>query len=305
MVSRSLRQLATCVVLLPVVAFAARARTKSKSTEKPAFTSPCECVGTHGEERWAAKTDKTTPPLSKWEIAVVTPADMHGWPGPGEIIRNKSQVRLGPEQKWYAVTGKVEKVKLETDGDIHIVLGNADAREGKVVVELPVGPTWCEMRKTVFSWTNVTFPANVGSCSLVSHPLITVTGKAFYDTDHAGTDKTKNARSDDSVGAWEIHPVMKLLVSDAVTAAPAPEQPQATPQTTAISSATPSTNTVSQEFVTITRDVPITIPPYGTGALTTGMKLPIVAHGNATVRVQYMGANYDVPVTSTDYQEHR
>src|SRR5437588_583692 len=59
------------------------------------------------------------------------------------------------EENWFSVTGRVETVRIEDDGDVHIVLVNTDAQHGGIVVDLPLGPRWCEMRKTVFSWTDV------------------------------------------------------------------------------------------------------------------------------------------------------
>ncbi len=51
--------------------------------------------------------------------------------------------------------------------------------------------------------------------------------------------------------------------------------------------------------VTITRPVPIRVP-YGLAQIPAGTKLPYTVRGPNTVRVRYMGAEYDVPITSTD-----
>src|SRR2546421_9779252 len=116
------------------------------------FTSPCECVGNHGVSRWAAKTDTQEPPTNNPDIKKITPPQILAWQGPGGKIDQRSE-RIPAENQWYAVTGRVEKVKVEDDGDVHIDLKEVDGDAG-MVVELPLGPRWCEMRKTVFSWTD-------------------------------------------------------------------------------------------------------------------------------------------------------
>ena len=56
-----------------------------------------------------------------------------------------------PEEKWYALTGRVVDAKVEADGDIHLALQDADGKNaGTVSAEIPVGPKWCEIRKIVF-----------------------------------------------------------------------------------------------------------------------------------------------------------
>jgi hypothetical protein len=44
-------------------------------------------------------------------------------------------------------------------------------------------------------------------------PVITVTGKAFFDVSHSRKDQQLNRRSHlPGYAAWEIHPVMKLTI---------------------------------------------------------------------------------------------
>ena len=76
------------------------------------FTSPCECIGNHGVSRWAAKTDLQEPPSDSTDIKKITPAHMLAWPGPGGHIDQRTQ-RIGSEDQWYAVTGRIEKVKTQ------------------------------------------------------------------------------------------------------------------------------------------------------------------------------------------------
>jgi hypothetical protein len=98
-----------------------------------------------------------------------------------------------------------------------------DAKDGdvNVVVEVPVGEKWCEIRQQVFGWTTTKLPTTTGSGKLLtlkSKPVITVTGKAFYDAIHGEGDSTRNRRpphtavTTKNVTIWEIHPVMQLKV---------------------------------------------------------------------------------------------
>src|SRR5436305_13038028 len=77
------------------------------------FTSPCECIGNHGVSRWAAKTDLQEPPANS-DIKRITPAHILAWPGPGGRIDQRTE-RIAAENQWYAVTGRIEKVRVEDD----------------------------------------------------------------------------------------------------------------------------------------------------------------------------------------------
>ena len=93
-----------------------------------------------------------------------------------------------PEEKWYALTGRVVDAKVEADGDIHLALQDADGKNaGTVSAEIPVGPKWCEIRQIVFGWTKQEFPFTVKSVHdlTIAEHVVTVTGKAFYDIAHA------------------------------------------------------------------------------------------------------------------------
>ena len=278
---------------------------------KPAviFTSPCSCEGNHGVSRWAAKTDLAEPPPSSANIKSLTPAQMSGWQGPGGSIGHRSG-RVAAENVWYAVTGRINLVRIEDDGDLHVVMGNVDGQHGDIVVELPLGPRWCEMRKTVFSWTNARFPISPGredKFALVQHPIVTVLGKAFYDIDHSGNDTRSNRRSyDASLAVWEIHPVMRLAIGTAapvpasVNAAPTPPISEPTPANVAPPPSTiPQPRATPEQFVTITRPITIQIQ-YGTTILQPGTKLPVLSRDSQTVDVRYMNARYAIPISSTD-----
>ena len=56
------------------------------------------------------------------------------------------------EQKWYALIGGLVEAKVKADSDIALedATGN---NVGTVSAEIPVRPRWCEIRQTVFGWT--------------------------------------------------------------------------------------------------------------------------------------------------------
>ena len=120
------------------------------------------------------------------------------------------------EEKWYALTGRIVGLKVGADGDIHIALEDATGNAvGTVSAEIPVGPKWCEIRQTVFSWTTQSFPLSLKTSKKlkVREPhVITVTGKAFYDIAHAPADHSNRRSKPEGYAVWEIHPVMALQV---------------------------------------------------------------------------------------------
>ncbi len=185
------------------------------------FKDACNCVGCHAEYRWDVKTDEDEPPQNVTNK--LTPSAIGAWSGPGGIF-TKATPRKGKEKRWYQLTGRVTLVKLEVDGDLHIQLVDDGAKDDdvNVVVEVPFGEVWCDVRKEVLSWTSQKFPLQTAGkkFTLNKHPVITVTGKAFYDAIHGGGDTSLNRRptpknpaaTTKHVTIWEIHPVMDLKV---------------------------------------------------------------------------------------------
>jgi hypothetical protein len=57
-------------------------------------------------------------------IQAATPSDIYGWPGI-DVQLNWQSERTGIENNWYALTGRVATVKVETDGDLHLALQDA------------------------------------------------------------------------------------------------------------------------------------------------------------------------------------
>ena len=189
----------------------------STATAAPLVTyvSPCECLDNHGKQRWAEKNDPALPPSDASAIQTVKPSDIFNWQGPTEYLVPSSE-RIWSEQKWYSLTGRVVDLRAEEDGDLHIALQDVRGdKPGAVVVEIPVKPQWCELRKIVFGWTQVQFPFRVRSGRKLKfrEPLIiTVVGKAFFDVGHAPADHSNRRTDLEGYAAWEIHPVMKLDV---------------------------------------------------------------------------------------------
>src|SRR5205814_9972432 len=119
----------------------------------------------------------------------------------------------------------------------------------------------CAARTTAFSWTNAVFPFMTGKeqpFHLVRRPVVTVIGKAFYDTDHSGKELHNNRRpTDKDKAVWEIHPVMALEVENSDALAAPPSAPAQSAPTTTAPVSPPVASVAPQKFVTITRPVTI------------------------------------------------
>ncbi len=200
--------------ILTLLAFSSAS---SATKEKTTLSSSTSCGGAHGVARWVAKIDAERPPVDKSQIAAITPSQMYAWPGVDKKIKlGKNSKRISSEQKWYVLTGLVDAIKVEADGDIHIELVDADDNKaGTVSVEIPCRRIWSEFRKLVFSWTTQTFPFTFNSSkslTVSNRHVIAVTGKAFYDIDHAPRDRSNErpAPFHAHYSVWEIHPVMGI-----------------------------------------------------------------------------------------------
>jgi hypothetical protein len=165
--------------------------------------------------RWSVRNDPSPPPTDASAIQAVTPSDRFSWPGP-DVHLTQSSERMGIENNWFALTGRVVAIKVETDGDLHIALADATRdKPGIVVVEVPAKSQWCEIRATVFSWTPTRFPFYTSSTKKLvinEAPMITVIGKAYFDVGHATKDQSDRRKYMPNYAAWEIQPVMKLTV---------------------------------------------------------------------------------------------
>jgi hypothetical protein len=191
---------------------------KSVTAREVTFVSPCECQGQKSGTRWPVKTDSSPVPLDKSAIQPVTPSQICDWKGPESNVplTPETDTRIAAEQKWYNLTGRVVGVKVEADGDITLVLKDADGKKaGTVGAEIPVGPTWCELRQTVFGWTTQSFPFTFKESQKLEmreQHIITVTGKAFFDVQHVSADNSNQRTKSKKYAVWEIHPVMAMHV---------------------------------------------------------------------------------------------
>jgi hypothetical protein len=114
------------------------------------YELPCECRDYHGKGRLTEKNDAALPPTDASAIQAVTPSDIFSWQGPTEPL-TRSSARVAPEQKWYAVTGRVVELRAEADGDLHIALQDATGdKPGIVVAEIPAKPHKKSSRRAVF-----------------------------------------------------------------------------------------------------------------------------------------------------------
>jgi hypothetical protein len=196
----------------------AQAFTKSAAADTVTFLSPCECHGEKRGSRWPVKTDPSPVPLDKSTIQSVTPLQIYEWKGPEQNVplTPETDTRIAAEQKWYNLTGRLVSVKVEADGDITLVLKDADGKKaGSVGAEIPVGSTWCELRKIVFGWTTQSFPFSFKASQTLEmreQHVITVTGKAFFDVDHAAANHSNRRIKPKKYAVWEIHPVMALHI---------------------------------------------------------------------------------------------
>jgi len=78
--------------------------------------SPCDCRGNQGKVRWSVKNDSSVPPADASAIQAVTPSDIFSWPRL-DVRLTQSSERTGIENNWFALTGRVVALKVETDGD--------------------------------------------------------------------------------------------------------------------------------------------------------------------------------------------
>jgi hypothetical protein len=203
----------TRATTLTIAAIAFVYSTAAAAQQEVTCESPCSCSSAHAKGRWSVKNDPSTPPTDASAIQAVTPSDMFSWPGPDVHLTQQSE-RTGREQNWFALTGRVVALKVEADGDLHIALSDATCdKHGIVVAEIPLGPQWCDIRTTVFSWTPTRFPFRTRSTKklkVANPPIITVIGKAFWDTAHALKDQSNRRRYMPGYAVWEIHPVMEI-----------------------------------------------------------------------------------------------
>src|SRR5437870_1039062 len=131
------------------------------------YRSPVSCTANHGVWRWDVKTDQEEPPTviaNDHQVDICTmsasPNVGYEWGVPDEKFDAKTP-RVGREKEFFQVCGQVTLVKAESDGDLHVQLRDVSGRYAdcaEVVVEVPVGKRWNQMREEVFRWTTASFP---------------------------------------------------------------------------------------------------------------------------------------------------
>jgi hypothetical protein len=213
----------TAIVAGLLVAACLSTATAKKKAVPVYFDSPCTCRNNHMSDRKIAKNDPSTLPTQPSKFVEVTPSRVFAWlPLPG---LNKNSSRQPQEQQWYNVTGRVVDVRVQEDGDIHFELQDVTStKRGHILAEVPLGRHWCDLRKTVFSWTTKgtrfkPFRA-AARLQLQKQPVVTVLGKAFFDTHHAAKKpRLLNVSVINKTGilaAWEIHPVSGITADRSV-----------------------------------------------------------------------------------------
>jgi hypothetical protein len=103
---------------------------------------------------------------------------------------------------------------------------------------------------------------------------------------------------------WRLADLLEKLLQSpneksTTTVSSTPPSSSVTPAPTPADAASPATELAT--IATITKPVNIKVP-YGYSQIPVGTKLPFTNRTPTTVRLRYMGADYDVPVTSTDLQ---
>jgi hypothetical protein len=194
---------------------------QAQAKPKVMFTNSCDCPTCHAQDRWPEKTVKTQPPASIPVDHQLTPSQLRAWRGPGGRFGSQTP-RSGKELEFYQLTGQVRRLLVEADGDIHLQLAahGSPANEGMASAEVPDGEPWCSIRAELLDAVGATFPFSFGSSRLFKVPQdfeVAVVGLAFYDAHHDGGDPSINDRKgakDSRTTVWEIHPVMKLSISE-------------------------------------------------------------------------------------------
>jgi hypothetical protein len=206
---------AVLVLALAITAVKVMEHQEAVQHPETVFLSPTECQNQHAVYRILVKNDDELPPDHIPLDHKIRPSDMAAWPVPKGKFTQKTP-RSGKEKEWWELTGRVVLAKAEEDGDIHLQLEDADGKgKVQVVVEVPVGQPWDEIRTEIFSWTTAKFPFKTASShplTLKVKPLVRVEGMAFLDAMHAVKDGPPNRRKDGITCVFELHPIMTLEI---------------------------------------------------------------------------------------------
>jgi len=146
-----------------------------------------------GTERWAAKV-LSDPAASQLNLGTkpTTIAAINALP---QGCGKSGPERSGIELQLYSLQGTVRVVKHEKDGDLHIVLD--DAQGNSIVVESPNSTCSAPSR-----FRTVIRAARLKAEKLQPGQIVTVLGPAFRDFFHGQTGMSRSC--------VEIHPIMWL-----------------------------------------------------------------------------------------------
>ena len=94
-------KVSVAVASLALLVFIVASAFAKSTAPEVIFSSPCECEGFHGKNRWIAKTDLTPVPLDKSAIQSVTPSQIYAWEGIGADvdIMGMVEARMPSEEK--------------------------------------------------------------------------------------------------------------------------------------------------------------------------------------------------------------
>jgi len=118
--------------------------------------------------------------------------------------------RLSTERTVYQVTAQLVEAKVESDGDVHLVIAQVGHPSQMMIVEFPKPECAPESGSPDVGWIDKGRSEFVGLCGTPGssrfkklHGLATVTGVGFFDIKHGGVGQTGHAPFN-----RELHPVI-------------------------------------------------------------------------------------------------
>jgi hypothetical protein len=157
--------------------------------------APRQC----GYDRWPVKilSDKDRQRVNftpvETTVAKLAAIPIHEIPYP----RDK---RIEPEElKTYKLRGKLIEVRPEKDSDLHLIIGDLNKAEVRMIAEIPA-PQCAEGTGHEEDYRR----AREVLSGIPIGTIIEIVGVGFFDFIHAATDMAKNG--------IELHPVLKIAV---------------------------------------------------------------------------------------------
>lgn len=165
--------------------------------------------------RWAEKIQASGKPSQVDTVTVAEILDHWAHPDIGKKNSDFCIAREPDERKRYAVTAWLWRVKLsDDDDDYHLELTDSKAAfsERCLVAEIP-DAKWSKGYGSVRKAFEKIIGGPVAGTKTYTTPIhVRVTGVAFWDGWHAGTDHPSfHGRCNaPGIGVWELHPVTKI-----------------------------------------------------------------------------------------------